>query len=280
MSLDILLIVLLAALLHATWNALIKSGRDKLVDAIVLCVAAGALALPALFVLPLPQAASWPYLAASVAIHVAYFILVGLGYRNADMSFLYPLMRGAAPLFSAVVTLLVLGEAPAWSGWLALLLLCAGVVTLALDGHRAANVSARTWRIGLSNAAIIVAYTVIDGAGARVAGNAWSYVLALFALTGVPMFVIGMALRGRSLLTLPRAVWRKGFIGGACSIAAYGIALWAMTRAPIALVAALRETSVLFGTAIAAIMLREPFGRLRWLAAGLMAAGAAVMKMA
>lgn len=280
MTLDILVVVLFAALLHATWNALIKSGGDKLLDTIVLCAAAATLALPALILLPLPAAASWPYLAASVAIHVVYFTLVGLGYRNADMSFIYPLTRGSAPLFTALFATILLAETPALSGWLGVVLLCLGVITLALDGHRAANVSAPAWVIGLANAAIIVAYTLIDGAGVRAAGNAWSYVLWLFALTGVPMLAIGFVLRGRAMMTLSFAVWGKGLLGGACSIAAYGIALWAMTQAPIALVAALRETSVLFGTAIAALMLHEKFGRLRWIAAGLMVAGAAAIKFA
>lgn len=280
MTLDVLLAVLFAALLHATWNALIKSGRDKLLDVIVLCAAGALLAAPLLYWLPLPVPASWPYLAASVAIHVVYFTLVGLGYRSADMSFIYPLTRGSAPLFTAVIALILLGEAPAFSGWLGVVLLSASVITLALDGRRAANVPARAWVIGFANAAIIVAYTVIDGAGVRVAGNAWSYVLWLFALTGPPLLALGFALRGRAMLSMPLAVWGKGALGAACSIAAYGIALWAMTRAPIALVAALRETSVLFGTAIAALVLHEKFGGQRWVAAGLVAAGAVALKLA
>lgn len=279
MPLEVMLAVLFAALLHATWNALIKSGTDKLLDAITLCIAAGLLAALALPFLPPPARASWPYLAASLAIHVAYFSLVAAAYRTADMSFIYPLMRGLAPLFTALIVAAMLHEVPGTGGWLGIALLCAGVALLVSDGRRAAGVPGRPWRFGLANAVVIVAYTVNDGAGARAAGNAWSYGLWLFALLALPMLVLGVAMRGKALLAIGYAAWRKSFIGGACSIASYGIALWAMTQAPIALVAALRETSVLFGTAIAALLLHEKFGRIRWLAVALVVAGAAAMKM-
>lgn len=275
-----MLAVLFAALLHATWNALIKSGADKLLDAVTLCVAAGLLAALVLPFLPPPARASWPYLAASVAIHVVYFSLVALAYRAADMSFIYPLMRGVAPLFAALIVVVALNEMPSAGGWLGVALLCLGVALLVSDGRRAAHVPARAWRFGLVNAAVIVAYTVNDGVGARAAGNAWSYGLWLFALLALPMLVLGVVMRGKAMFAIDYAAWRKGFVGAACSMASYGIALWAMTEAPIALVAALRETSVLFGTAIAALFLHEKFGRVRWLAVMLMVAGAAAMKMA
>lgn len=271
--------VLFAALLHATWNALIKSSADKLLDAIVLCVAAGLLTLPALLFLPVPARESWPMLAGSTAVHVVYFTLVVLAYRNADMSFMYPLMRGTAPLFTAILAVAVLGENIGFGGWLGVALLCVGVAALALDGWRAGNISARTWAIGLANATVIVAYTVIDGAGARAAGNAWSYAMWLFALIAVPMLGLGCVLRGRAMIALSLAAWGRGLVTGLCGVGTYAIALWAMTQAPIALVAALRETSVLFGVAIATLLLHEKFGRARWLAVALVVAGAAAMKI-
>lgn len=274
-----MLAVLFAALLHATWNALIKAGTDKLLNAIVLCLAAGAWALPTLWFLPLPERESWPMLAASMLVHVVYFNLVVWAYRSADMSFMYPLMRGTAPLFTALLVVALLGENIGFGGWLGVALLCAGVAALALDGWRAGNISARTWAIGLANAVVIVAYTIIDGAGARAAGNAWSYAMWLFALIAVPMLGLGCVLRGRALIALPLTAWGRGLVAGLCGVGTYGIALWAMTQAPIALVAALRETSVLFGTAIATLLLHEKFGRARWLAVVLIVAGAAAMKM-
>lgn len=279
MPFDVMVIVLLGALLHATWNALIKSGNDKLLDSVMLCAGAGVIALLALPFLPLPAQASWMYLAASVLIHVVYFCLVGLAYRGADLSFMYPLMRGSAPLFTALIAVTALDEPLGGGGWLGVTLLCAGVASLALEGHRAANIPRRMWIFGLANAAVIVCYTIVDGAGVRTSGHAWSYVLWLFALTALPMMAVGWVIRSKGAASLLPAEWRKGLISGACSIGAYGLALWAITQAPIALVAALRETSVLFGTAIAALLLREKFGPLRWLAAGLMVAGIAAMKM-
>ena len=279
MTLDVMLIVLFAALLHATWNALIKSASDKLLDSIMLCATAGLMALVVLPFLPMPAAASWIYLIASTAIHVVYFSLVAFAYRDADLSFVYPLMRGSAPLFTALIATAALGEPLAWGGWLGVILLSVGIGALALDGRRAANIPGRVWFFGLGNAAIIVSYTLVDGMGVRVSGNAWSYVLWLFALTALPMLVIGWAARAKAIATMRLGTCGKAFISGACTIASYGLALWAMTQAPIALVAALRETSVLFGTVIAALLLNEKFGRMRWLAASLMVAGAVAMKM-
>ena len=274
-----MLIVLFAALLHAVWNALIKSGSDKLLDSVMLCLAAGVIAMTVLPFLPAPAAASWGHLVASTLIHVVYFCLVALAYRGADMSFIYPLMRGAAPLFTALIAVFSVGESLSWGGWMGVILLCAGVASLALDGLRAAGVPGRMWLLGFANAAVIVSYTVVDGVGARLSGDAWSYVLWLFVLTALPMLAVGCIIRGKAMAALPLAVWRKGFVSGACSIASYGLALWAMMSAPIALVAALRETSVLFGSAIAALLLHEKFGRMRWLASGFVVVGVAVMKL-
>jgi drug/metabolite transporter (DMT)-like permease len=274
-----MVVVLLAALLHATWNALIKSGTDKLLDSILLCVTAGVLALAALPFLPMPAAASWIYLAASTVIHVGYFCLVAFAYRAADLSFVYPLMRGSAPLFTALLAVVLLGEPLAWGGWLGVVLLCSGIVVLALDSRRAANIPGRVWVFGLGNAAVIVSYTIVDGMGVRVSGNPWSYVLWLFALTAVPMLALGWAKRAKAIVRVTPGLWGKALASGACSIGSYGLALWAMTGAPIALVAALRETSVLFGTVIAALLLHEKFGRARWVSAALIIAGTVAMKV-
>jgi drug/metabolite transporter (DMT)-like permease len=130
----------------------------------------------------------------------------------------------------------------------------------------------------LLNAAVIVAYTVVDGLGARSSENAWSYVLWLFFLNMFPLLAIGFASNGRAILSTPAGGWLKGCAGGLCSLCAYGLVLFAMTQAPIALVAALRETSVLIGTAFGALLLREQFGPGRWLAVALITAGAVAMK--
>lgn len=273
--------VLAAAAMHAGWNALVKSGADKLAEITLVTGAAALAAAAVLPLLPLPAPESRPYLAASVAIHTVYFALVGLAYRAGDLSFAYPLMRGTAPLATAALAVLVLGDALSATGWAGVALLSAGVIALTRDGWRAAGPpQGRTLAFALANAAVIVAYTLVDGAGVRLAGSAWSYVAWMFALQALPLAAVMLALRRQALLAALRARWRTGAAGGVLTLTAYGIVLWAMTQAPIALVAALRETSVVFGVAIASLLLKERFGAVRWVAALLVAAGAAAMKLA
>lgn len=274
-----MLLVLAAAALHATWNALIKSGQDKFIETVLLVIGAGVVSGIALLFVPRPAAASWPFLLASAAIHCVYFSLVAGAYRLGDLSVIYPIMRGTAPALTAIFTALVLGEAIGRGGWLGIGLLCAGILWLARDGLRAARDQRQGLMIGLLNALVIVAYTVVDGLGARAAGSALSYVLWMFFLNMLAFAILALLLRrGHAIFAAPARGWLKGIIAGACSIGSYGIALWAMTQAPIALVAALRETSALFGTLLATLVLHERFGRTRWVAAALITGGAVVMK--
>jgi drug/metabolite transporter (DMT)-like permease len=273
-----MLIVLFAALLHAAWNAFIKSGDDKLVETTLLVTGAGVIAAAVLPFVPAPARASWPFLAASVAIHCAYFSLVALAYRTGELSFAYPIMRGSAPLFTAVLTVFFVGEPIGRGGWSGILLLCAGILWLARDGWGSANSQKHALVFALLNAVVIVAYTIVDGLGVRASEHAWSYVLWLFFLNTFPLLAIGFATNARAILSVSLRGWGKGFAGGLCTVLAYGLALWAMTQAPIALVAALRETSVLIGTALGALLLKERFGLNRWLAAALITAGAVAMK--
>jgi drug/metabolite transporter (DMT)-like permease len=274
-----MLIVLFAALLHAAWNAFIKSGDNKLVETTLLVTGGGAVAGAILPFVPTPAQASWPFLATSVAIHCAYFSLVALAYRTGQLSFAYPIMRGSAPLLTAILTVSVVGEPIGHGGWVGILLLCAGILWLGRDGWRSADSQKHALAFALLNAVVIVAYTVVDGVGVRASRNAWSYVLWLFFLNAFPFLVIGFARNPRAVVSVPLRGWVKGFAGGFCSLCAYGLALFAMTQAPIALVAALRETSVLIGTALGALLLKERFGLGRWIAAALITAGAVAMKV-
>jgi len=272
------LIVLFAAFLHAVWNTFIKSGDNKIVDTTLLVTGAGAVAGAVLPFVPPPAQASWLFLGASVAIHCAYFSLVALAYRTGELSFAYPMMRGSAPLFTAILTVFVIGEPIGSGGWIGILLLCAGILWLGRDGWKSANSQKHALAFALLNAVVIVAYTIVDGLGVRASQNAWSYVLWLFFLNTFPLLAIGFTSNARAILSVPFGGWGKGFAGGLCTVLAYGLALWAMTQAPIALVAALRETSVLIGTALGALLLKERFGLNRWLAAALITAGAIAMK--
>lgn len=274
-----MVIVLFAAALHAGWNALVRASAQKFHDTLLIVLGAGmwtALLLP---LAPLPDVASWPYLAASAVIHVGYFTLVACAYRGGELSFAYPLMRGTAPALSAVVAALWLGEVPSWGGWAGVLLIGAGVLVLAGDALRAARFRAGSAAFALGNAGVIVIYTIVDGQGARLSGHAFSYTGWVFLLTALLFLAIGLSDNGRSTLRQALPGWRRGLMGGGFSLASYGLALWAMTHAPIALVAALRETSVIFGVLFASAFLKEPVTRLRLVSILMVCAGAAAMKV-
>ena len=263
MSLAVSMAVLLAALLHASWNAMIKGGGDVLHDTAGIIVGAMLIALPFLFVVPVPTAAAWPFIIASVTVHLAYYWLMISAYRVGDLSLVYPLMRGVAPLITAVAGIAVLGEMPAAVAWLGMLLVSGGVFMLGYRalGHapsRAAVVFA------LANAAVIALYTLIDGQGARISGDAWSYIVWLFVLDGIPFSLWMLAKRRATFIAHLRGRSRRALIGGGLSAAAYAISVWAMTKAPVALVASLRETSVLFATLMGARLLHERLSARRW----------------
>lgn len=263
MSIEVSMAVLLAALLHASWNAMIKGGGDVLHDTAGIIVGAMLVGLPFVFVVPLPAAAAWPFIAASVTVHLAYYWLMISAYRAGDLSLVYPLMRGVAPLITAVAGIAVLGEMPAPVAWLGMLLVSGGVFLLGFRalGHAPSRAAVT---FALANAAVIALYTLIDGQGARVAGNAWSYIVWLFVLDGIPFSLWMLATRRASFLAHLRGRSRRVLLGGGLSAAAYAISVWAMTKAPVALVASLRETSVLFATLIGARLLHERLSARRW----------------
>lgn len=258
-SLPVALAVLGAALLHAGWNAFLKSGEDKQLDAIGIAAGSGAVALVAVPFAGLPGSAAWPWLAASALVHIAYFHLLAGAYRWGDLSFTYPVMRGGGPLIVAVAGTVAFGEVLPWAETAGVLLISAGI--LAFATHRTPDPAAtrKSLAFALANAFVIAAYTMIDAKGARVSGAPVAYALWFFVANGCVMLALGCLQRG---LDAPRHLlrrWRLSFVGGAGAVLAYAIALWAMTQAPVALVAALRETSVVFAAALGALFLREPF---------------------
>ena len=278
MTLSVMMLVRGAALMHAGWNAIVKSAGDKLVDMALVTGFAAVFAAFTLPFFPLPAPASLPYLAASVVIHCGYFSLVAFAYRTGDLSFAYPVMRGSAPLFTALISVMVMGEAVTMTGWGGIVLLSGGILLLALEHWQPGRRQGHALWIGLGNASVIVLYTLVDGTGVRLAGNAWSYIAWMFFLNGAGLLGMVIALRGRIVFDTLHNNWKNSAAGGALTLGAYGIALWAMTQAAIPLVAALRETSVVFGLILARRALRETFGARRWIASGLVAAGAAALK--
>lgn len=277
----IVLAVMVGALLHASWNALVKSSTDKSLDMALIHVIGSLMAIPLVAWVGWPRAAAWPFIAASVLIHIGYYVALAGAYRHGELGLTYPLMRGVAPLLVALSASVTLGEqlsALAWSGVLGV---SAGVLLLGLNAH--AFAAPRAVAFALANAVIIAVYTVVDGQGVRSAGHGLQatlqYVATLFLLDGWPFALLMLAQRGSAL---PRyAVWRWPVAcGGAlASLGSYGIALWAMTRAPVATVAALRETSVLFAVLIGALLLHEAVTLRRALGAGVIVAGVMALRM-
>jgi drug/metabolite transporter (DMT)-like permease len=274
----ILLAVLAGALLHASWNALIKWEPDKLAASAAIAVGAGVVALPLALMSPMPLPASWLLIAFSSVIHVLYFVLVGYALRHADLGVAYPLTRGSAPAFTAIFAAVWLGEMLALSGWLAVGAIAAGVVTLSADALARGGLTPRAAALAFTNAAVVVAYTLVDGVGARLAGNAVSYVSWMMAGTALLIVPIALVFFREQVAEKERGFWIRALFAGALSIASYGIALWAMTRAPIGLVAALRETSVLFAAILGAIVFGERFGPKRWAALILIVIGIGLLR--
>ncbi len=271
--------VLFGALLHASWNALLRSGRgDKYLDIALIVCGGGLVAGATLVFLPLPASASWPYLVASAIIQLAYFWLLAAVYRKADLSYVYPMMRGAAPLFTALVAGIFVAEQLAAGTWAGIALIAAGIALLAASQWRSGRFDPVLLLMAFGTAGLICAYTVIDGIGTRLSGNAFAYVGWMMALDGIAMAIF-VLIRFRDKLRQLAGRWRAGIGGGFCAWASYGIALWAMTKAPIATVAALRETSVIFAAFIAAAYLKEKLDGSRYAAAALVCAGAVLLKL-
>jgi drug/metabolite transporter (DMT)-like permease len=278
-STPILAAVLLAALMHAAWNAIAKLNARRAGDAALVGVAAG---LPAALYAPfagLPDAAAWPQLLASALIHLAYFRVLARAYRGGELSVAYPLMRGLPPLLVAVLGVLLFGELLSLAAWCALLVLLAGVLLLGWDALAQQSLRHGSARWVALQIAIIAAYILVDGSGVRAAGNPASYIAWMFLLTSLLLLWGATPSLQRLAREGPRALG-VALLGGLLTFGSYGIALWAMTQAPVALVAALRETSIAFGAALGAWLVRERFGARRWAAVALVLAGAAAMRLA
>jgi drug/metabolite transporter (DMT)-like permease len=280
MDLLVFLSVLAAAACHAGWNALLKLNLEPALSTTLVAIASGLVAVPFVLVAGLPDAAAWPYVIASVIIHVGYYVALAEAYRYGDLGQVYPIARGSAPLVTAVMATVLLGETLRPFAWAGVIVLAAGILLLATRGGRSARrLDVRSVGFALLTAATITAYTLVDGIGARAAGSAAAYSAWLFLASGAVMTVFGFWRVGPSLGRHLAANWPVALGGAVLSTAAYAIAIWAMTVAPIALVAALRETSVLFATLLATLLLREPWLAVRIAATLMVLAGALLLRV-
>jgi len=278
-------VVLFAALLHASWNAIVKSGKDTFLTTVLVSVGAALISLAVLPFVAAPAPASWPYLAASAVAQLAYYSLLAAAYKAGDMSHAYPLMRGSAPLLVALASWPLIGERLSSMQMGAVACICAGILGLYVAARRPATPgtrisTGRATAFALGNACVIASYTLIDGIGVRLSGAPAAYTMWIFVLNGTGLLLWTLLRRRAGLLAYAQTQWHLAAFGGFGTLASYGLALWAMTQAPVAAIAALRETSILFAIAIAALFLREKISPRRYLAIGLIAAGAILMRIA
>jgi drug/metabolite transporter (DMT)-like permease len=263
--------VLFAAACHAGWNALLKLKLEPLLALSLISAAAGLVMVVFLPFVGWPASGAWIFIAASLAIHLVYYVSLGEAYRTGELSQVYPIARGCAPLITALGSWLVLGEGLSWTAMFGVLVLAIGIVALTAKSGLAAF-DRRAAGYAFVTACSISAYTLADGIGARV-GDPFSYIVWLFVLDGAMMVAFGYLKYGELFGRQALSSWRLVLGGGALSAAAYAIAIWAMTQAPIAMVAALRETSVLFAALLGVLLLREPLAWSRLAAAALVVIG-------
>jgi drug/metabolite transporter (DMT)-like permease len=278
MSWSIILLVLGAALLHAAWNIIVKGGQNKLFETAMNALGGGLGAMLILPFLHFPDRAAWGLLALSCACHLTYYICIAAAYRVADLSLGYTIMRGTAPMLTALA-LCLMGVPLGLAGWGGVLLLCAGIFTLALEQKLSHKGSLKGILYALRTSFVIMGYTLADGYGARLSGDSLSYTCWIFFLNIFPLHIYVCWRHGREYLAYLRKRATIGIGGGLCGLGSYGIAIWAMTMAPIALVAALRETSVIFAMIMAVIFLGEKLTPLRILAIFLVMAGAMIVRL-
>ena len=248
--------VLIAALLHACWNAIIKFGDDKLQGMVLLSVAHGLIGLMLIAIFPIPSKESWWLLAGSVLFHLMYKTFLTFAYMRGDLSRVYPIARGTAPMIVLVISLIALSDVVLASQIFGIVLVGLGIMLMAwgvfAHGEERALVP-----YALLAAVGTAGYSVFDGLGARASGTVSGYIGWLFFLDAFLFTVGGVAIKGHAVLPKSVKIWMLGLIAGVCSVAAYWIAVWAMTLAPIALVTALREVSVLFAVLIGVLFFKD-----------------------
>jgi drug/metabolite transporter (DMT)-like permease len=273
-------LVVFGAALHAGWNAILKIGGDRM--SVIALVAIGH-GLPALAMLPFVGAVhpdAWPFLALTTVLHVGYRIFLVRAYEAGDMSQVYPLARGTAPMLTAAVAILFFGDRVGAGGFIGILMIGSGIVLMSLKGGDGfGRMNRQAFAFALITAGFIMGYTLADGFGGRASLNPHAYAAWMFVIDTPVTVAVAYLMRGRALFDGMRGHFGKGLLGGLMSFGSYWIAIWAMTRAPIAEVAALRETSVLFALVISVVLLGEKLTLPKVAASALILAGSAVLRV-
>lgn len=272
-------LVLFAALLHASWNAMAKSGGTPQFSIASYRLVNALWCLPLLFFFPLPLSASWPMLLASTLIHTVYYYTLSKSYRSGDLSQVYPLFRGLAPVLVVIGAALFASEHLSSGAMLGIGLVSAGLMSITFAGGAVGKIPASALRWGLATSVLIAAYTVADGIGVRAAGNPFSYILWLFVFEPIPIALWLLATERAGWFTYMRAKPGKITAGALAAATAYAMVIYAMSVAPMGMVSSLRETSVIFAALIGTLLFREPFGRQRIVAAVMVCLGVVLIKI-
>ena len=272
--------MLLAAVLHASWNALIKTGEDRALTMVLVIGLGTVLALPVLLIVEAPAAESWIYLFLSVLLHVGYFFFLLQAYRVGDLSHVYPVARGTAPLLVAGGGVVFAGELLEPIELAGLVLASLAIASFAFERGFSVLRRPKPFVFGFITAIFIGIYTVTDALGVRLSGSPLGYIAWLFLFSGLPLIGYALLARPGALGPYIRAHWKTGLLGGTICALAYGLVIWALSLGAMAFVSALRETSVVFAVLIGSVFLGEPLGGRRIAAAIVVVAGIAVMNLA
>ena len=270
LPLSVTLAVLAAAITHAIWNAIAHGIRDQTLAFGLIGAGGIIVAIPLVIVVAAPRSEAWPYLLGSVAIHVFYNLLLMRCYRYGDFGQVYPLARGISPLVVTILAAVFVGEHLALPRLAGVAVVSGGLAALVFAGHRPGRAALLA---AIGTGLTIAAYTVVDGVGVRLSASPVGYIGWLMLLQSLCVPAFALVRRRDVLATSPPRILLTGLAAGALSVLAYGLVLWAQTRGALAPIAALRETSVIFGAIIATLVFREPFGRARIAATVLVAAG-------
>ena len=279
MDTTVFLAVLAAALMHGGWNVLIKLKLDRFLSLCLIQIVIGVIGFAMLATFPWPSAASVPYAITSGLLHFGYNLVLIRTYRTGDLSQVYPIARGTAPLLTLLGVWLTTQERPELAGIAGIGVLVIGLWSISLGGRKSMRLDGLTLFFALGTSAFIAAYSIVDGLGSRVSGSPSGYAGLMFAIDGVLLVAAAVIWRGPGIFTEMRPYWLSGAAGGLLSVGAYWIVIWAMSRAPIASVAALRETSILFVLLLSQRILKETIGMARFAGAALILAGAVLIRL-
>jgi len=275
----IILIVLVAAAMHAGWNAIAKTGSDPFISISLIGIFGGFATMTLLPFVPAPPRELWPWIVASALVHTGYKLFLIQAYKAGDLSQVYPLARGTAPLIVTIVSILYLNETLGSFQIFGVIVLVSGIWLMGVRGSATlGRLDGRAVFFAIATSMFIATYTIIDGLAGRIAPTVLTFLVYMSSIDGILMAVVFISVRGTSGLRQIAPFWRQGLIGGIMSNTAFALSIWAMKSAPIALVAALRETSIIFAVLIARVVLKEKMTGWRIAAALLIATGIIFMR--